>query len=89
MEGLVRDLSDAVEERIRNAFDLSRISKEIVAKGGLARVETPFLAKHGHEFRTSASLAGIAVQVACAYRTNEHHCASICSCAVDENRVTC
>ncbi|KAF8135793.1 Golgi transport complex subunit 5-domain-containing protein [Boletus edulis] len=30
--GLVRDLSEAVEERIRNAFDLSRISKEIVAK---------------------------------------------------------
>ncbi|KAF8135795.1 hypothetical protein EV363DRAFT_1447546 [Boletus edulis] len=29
--GLVRDLSEAVEERIRNAFDLSRISKEIVA----------------------------------------------------------
>ncbi|KAF8556095.1 hypothetical protein OG21DRAFT_1506874 [Imleria badia] len=32
VEGLVRDLSEAVEERIRNAFDLSRISKEIVAK---------------------------------------------------------
>ncbi|KAN0090816.1 Golgi transport complex subunit 5 domain containing protein [Tylopilus felleus] len=32
VQGLVRDLSEAVEERIRNAFDLSRISKEIVAK---------------------------------------------------------
>jgi hypothetical protein len=32
VEGLVRDLSEAVEDRIRNAFDLSRISKEIVAK---------------------------------------------------------
>lgn len=30
---LVRDLSEAVEDRIRNAFDLSSISKEIVAKG--------------------------------------------------------
>ncbi|KAF8135797.1 hypothetical protein EV363DRAFT_1294575 [Boletus edulis] len=29
--GLVRDLSEAVEERIRNTFDLSRISKGIVA----------------------------------------------------------
>ncbi|KAH7888451.1 Golgi transport complex subunit 5-domain-containing protein [Phlebopus sp. FC_14] len=32
VQGLIRDLSEAVEERIRNAFDLSRISKEIVAK---------------------------------------------------------
>ncbi|KAF8441587.1 hypothetical protein L210DRAFT_3644853 [Boletus edulis BED1] len=32
--GLVRDLSEAVEERIRNTFDLSRISKGIVANGG-------------------------------------------------------
>ncbi|KAF8441583.1 hypothetical protein L210DRAFT_3537615 [Boletus edulis BED1] len=30
--GLVRDLSEAVEVRVRNAFDLSPISKEIVAK---------------------------------------------------------
>ncbi|KIJ67605.1 hypothetical protein HYDPIDRAFT_84403 [Hydnomerulius pinastri MD-312] len=32
VQGLVRDLSEAVEERIRNAFDLSRISKEMVGK---------------------------------------------------------
>ncbi|KAF9222669.1 hypothetical protein BS17DRAFT_176069 [Gyrodon lividus] len=32
VQGLVRDLSEAVEERIQSAFDLSRISKEIVAK---------------------------------------------------------
>lgn len=38
VESLVRDLSEAVEERIQNAFDLSRISKEIVAKGELALV---------------------------------------------------
>lgn len=38
MEGLVRELSEAVEERIHNAFDISRISKEIVAKGWLARM---------------------------------------------------
>ncbi|KAG2043692.1 Golgi transport complex subunit 5-domain-containing protein [Suillus americanus] len=30
--GLSRDLCDAVEERIRTAFDLSRISKEVVSK---------------------------------------------------------
>ncbi|KIJ19018.1 hypothetical protein PAXINDRAFT_128297 [Paxillus involutus ATCC 200175] len=32
VQRLVRDLSEAVEERIQNAFDLSRISKEIVTK---------------------------------------------------------
>ncbi|KIK94986.1 hypothetical protein PAXRUDRAFT_827467 [Paxillus rubicundulus Ve08.2h10] len=32
VQRLVRDLSEAVEERIQSAFDLSRISKEIVAK---------------------------------------------------------
>ncbi|KAG9316298.1 hypothetical protein JVU11DRAFT_2329 [Chiua virens] len=32
VEGLVRDLSEAVEERIQNTFDLSRISKEITTK---------------------------------------------------------
>jgi hypothetical protein len=46
VEGLVRDLSEAVEERIRNAFDLSRISKEIVAKGGLTHAEISVLSKH-------------------------------------------
>lgn len=30
---LVNDLGEAVEDRIRNAFDLSSISKEVVAKG--------------------------------------------------------
>ena len=47
MEGLVRDLSESVEERIRNAFDLSRISKEIVAKGKLTRVHISVLSKLG------------------------------------------
>ncbi|EGO25368.1 hypothetical protein SERLADRAFT_448348 [Serpula lacrymans var. lacrymans S7.9] len=32
VNSLVLDLSDAVEDRIRSAFDLSRISKEVVAK---------------------------------------------------------
>ncbi|KAG1746115.1 Golgi transport complex subunit 5-domain-containing protein [Suillus lakei] len=32
IQGLSRDLCDAVEERIRTAFDLSRISKEVVSK---------------------------------------------------------
>ncbi|KAG0708347.1 Golgi transport complex subunit 5-domain-containing protein [Suillus ampliporus] len=32
VQGLSRDLCDAVEERIRTAFDLSRISKEVVSK---------------------------------------------------------
>ena len=30
---LVNDLGEAVEDRIRNVFDLSSISKEVVAKG--------------------------------------------------------
>ena len=48
MEGLVRDLSAAVEERIQHAFDLSRISKEIVAKGESVFVgDLSFLSKHG------------------------------------------
>ena len=33
MNNLVTDLSDAVDGRIRFAFDLSRIAKEIVGKG--------------------------------------------------------
>lgn len=32
IQGLSKDLCDAVEERIRTAFDLSRISKEVVSK---------------------------------------------------------
>ncbi|KAG1765762.1 Golgi transport complex subunit 5-domain-containing protein [Suillus occidentalis] len=32
IQGLLKDLCDAVEERIRTAFDLSRISKEVVSK---------------------------------------------------------
>ncbi|KAG1865830.1 Golgi transport complex subunit 5-domain-containing protein [Suillus subalutaceus] len=32
IQGLSRDLCDAVEERIRTAFDLSRISKEVISK---------------------------------------------------------
>ncbi|KAF9245062.1 Golgi transport complex subunit 5-domain-containing protein [Melanogaster broomeanus] len=42
VQRLVRDLSEAVEGRIRSAFDISRISKEIVAKGLLykSRVRT-------------------------------------------------
>ncbi|KAG1731465.1 Golgi transport complex subunit 5-domain-containing protein [Suillus paluster] len=32
VQGLSRDLCDAVEERIRTAFDLSRISKEVVSR---------------------------------------------------------
>lgn len=33
MNNLVSDLSDAVEGRIRYAFDLSRIAKEVLPKG--------------------------------------------------------
>ena len=33
VQNLVSDLSAAVEGRIRYAFDLSRIAKEVVAKG--------------------------------------------------------
>ena len=36
MQNLVSDLSDAVEGRIRYAFDLSRIAKEVVGKGVLS-----------------------------------------------------
>ncbi|KAH0827442.1 Golgi transport complex subunit 5-domain-containing protein [Lanmaoa asiatica] len=46
VKGLVRDLSEAVEERIQNAFDLARISKEIVAKGGLVPAELSFISKY-------------------------------------------
>jgi hypothetical protein len=59
VEGLVRDLSEAVEDRIRNAFDLSRISKEIVAKGGLARVEIPFISKHGMNLEPPQASQGL------------------------------
>ena len=38
VQNLVSDLSDAVEDRIRSAFDLSRISKDIMAKGAFALV---------------------------------------------------
>ena len=38
VQNLVSDLSDAVEGRIRSAFDLSRISKDIMAKGAFALV---------------------------------------------------
>jgi len=33
VQRLLRDLCDAIEERIRNAFDLSLISKEFISKG--------------------------------------------------------
>lgn len=36
MNNLVSDLSDAVEGRIRYAFDLSRIAKEVLPKGEAA-----------------------------------------------------
>lgn len=32
IQGLLKDLCDAIEERIRTAFDLSRISKEVISK---------------------------------------------------------
>jgi hypothetical protein len=32
---LVNDLSHAVEERIREAFDLGKVAKEVYAKGAL------------------------------------------------------
>ena len=35
MQNLVSDLSDAVEGRIRYAFDLTRIAKEVLPKGRL------------------------------------------------------
>jgi len=35
VQNLVADLSNAVETRIKSAFDLSRISKEVLAKGKL------------------------------------------------------
>lgn len=33
VQNLVQDLSEAVEERIKSAFDLSRIGKDVLAKG--------------------------------------------------------
>lgn len=33
VQSLIRDLSQAVEERIRSAFDLSKISRDASAKG--------------------------------------------------------
>lgn len=33
VQNLVTDLADAVEGRIRSAFDVARISKEVLAKG--------------------------------------------------------
>lgn len=33
VQNLVSDLSEAVEGRIRSAFDLTRISKDIMTKG--------------------------------------------------------
>ena len=38
VQNLVSDLSEAVEGRIRSAFDLTRISKDIMAKGAFALV---------------------------------------------------
>ena len=35
VQNLVSDLSDAVEGRIRYAFDLTRIAKEVLPKGRL------------------------------------------------------
>jgi hypothetical protein len=42
IQGLSKDLCDAVEERIRTAFDLSRISKEVVSKGMSDRDDSSF-----------------------------------------------
>jgi hypothetical protein len=33
VQNLVQDLSEAVEERIKSAFDLSRIGKDVLTKG--------------------------------------------------------
>lgn len=33
VQSLVADLTDAVEQRIRVAFDMTRISKDVAAKG--------------------------------------------------------
>jgi hypothetical protein len=33
VSNLVRDLSEAVEQRIKRAFDLAQIQKELAAKG--------------------------------------------------------
>lgn len=43
IQGLSKDLCDAVEERIRIAFDLSRISKEFVSKGMSYRHYSSFI----------------------------------------------
>lgn len=40
IQKLLRDLSQAVEERIRSAFDLSKISKDALAKGAKKFIET-------------------------------------------------
>jgi hypothetical protein len=39
VQSLVQDLSSAVDERIRTAFDLGQISKEVLAKG-TAQIDT-------------------------------------------------
>ena len=36
VQNLVSDLTDAVESRIRSAFDVSRISKELISKGSFS-----------------------------------------------------
>ena len=38
VQRLLRDLCDAIEERIRNAFDLSLISKEFISKGMASQI---------------------------------------------------
>ncbi|KAK7472882.1 hypothetical protein VKT23_000990 [Stygiomarasmius scandens] len=58
VQGLVSDLAQAVEERIRGAFDLNKISKEALGKDGAA-AQTPSTTLYKSRVRTEPTSATV------------------------------
>ena len=83
VQNLVSDLSTAVEARIKAAFDVSQISKELNAKGHFLLFFPVFLEAELLSRRPCIFVRGPRVQIPYSSRTNERDRSTVGKCAME------
>lgn len=90
IQGLLSDLSHAVEERIQSAFDLSKISKDVLVNGSYTLdYWLPYSNWKMSTFRSKSfqSTVSVSIPLSRKNRTDLYNCPSVCCCTLDSPRV--
>lgn len=90
VQSLLLDLTEAVDARIKSAFDVSRIAKEIAGRGAFSWLHDfilPALLKY-LMFRATISIRQLDVPISGSYGTHQYHRAPVDECAVEQAGTT-